>query len=416
MKDSIAEAYVKIVLAVGRHDPDYVDAYYGPAEWKTAADAASLSLAEIEGRANALIEQAVDDGDRAASGVEQLRARFLSRQLSALVTRVQMLQGVRLSFDDEARSLYDVTPPTHSEQHFRDIVARLEDVLPGTGPVPERYVAYRDHFVIPPARLDAVFSAAIEVGRDRTCRHVPLPPNESFVVEYVTDKPWSGYNWYRGSYHSVIQVNTSLPIYIDRAVDLGCHEGYPGHHVYNALLERHLVRDRGWVEFTIYPLFSPQSLIAEGSANYGIDMALPGDERIEFERSTLFPLAGLPPERAEEYYGVQKLVRDLSYAGNEAARRYLNGEIDAEAAADWLQRYALASPAAARQRVRFFDQYRSYVINYNVGLDLVRSYVEAAAGSDVVQRWEVFTDLLSSPRLPSSLVQKADDRSPMTHH
>jgi hypothetical protein len=233
---------------------------------------------------------------------------------------------------------------------------------------------------------------------------VPLPPNESFVVEYVTDKPWSGYNWYKGNYHSIIQVNTSLPVYIDRAVDLACHEGYPGHHVYNTLLERHLVRDRGWVEFTIYPLFSPQSLIAEGSANYGIDMALPGDERIAFERSTLFPLAGLPPESAEEYYAVQQLVRELSYAGNEAARRYLNGEIDADAAADWLERYALASPAAARQRVRFFDKYRSYVINYNVGLDLVRSYVERAAGSDVVRRWEVFTELLSWPRLPSSLI------------
>jgi hypothetical protein len=395
---------VKIVLAVGRHDPDSVDAYYGPAEWKTAADAASLSLAEIEQHANALIEQASDKGDRAATSVEQLRARFLARQLAALVARVQMLQGVRLSFDDEARSLYDVTPPRHDEQHFRDIVARLEDVLPGIGPVPERYVAYRDRFVIPPARLDAVFSATIEVGRERTCRHVPLPPNESFVVEYVTDKPWSGYNWYKGNYHSIIQVNTSLPVYIDRAVDLACHEGYPGHHVYNTLLERHLVRDRGWVEFTIYPLFSPQSLIAEGSANYGIDMALPGDERIAFERSTLFPLAGLPPESAEEYYAVQQLVRELSYAGNEAARRYLNGEIDADAAADWLERYALASPAAARQRVRFFDKYRSYVINYNVGLDLVRSYVERAAGSDVVRRWEVFTELLSWPRLPSSLI------------
>ena len=30
----IAEAYVKLVLAMGQHDPDYVDAYYGPPEWK----------------------------------------------------------------------------------------------------------------------------------------------------------------------------------------------------------------------------------------------------------------------------------------------------------------------------------------------------------------------------------------------
>src|SRR4029077_1061160 len=127
---------------------------------------------------------------------------------------------------------------------------------------------------------------------------------------------------------SLIQVNTDLPIYIDRAIDLACHEGYPGHHVYNSLLEKNLVKDRGWIEFSVYPLFSPQSLIAEGSANYGIDVAFPGSERITFERDVLFPAAGLNPARAAEYNEVQAVVDRLSYAGNEAARRYLNGEID----------------------------------------------------------------------------------------
>ena len=110
-----------------------------------------------------------------------------------------------------------------------------------------------------------------------------LPP-EHFTVEYVTNKSWSGYNWYQGGFRSLIQVNTDLPIYIDRAVDLACHEGYPGHHVYNALLEQHLVKARGWLEFSVYPLFSPQSLIAEGTANYGIEVAFPGRDRIAFEQ------------------------------------------------------------------------------------------------------------------------------------
>jgi hypothetical protein len=321
------------------------------------------------------------------------------------------LQGVRLSFDDEARALYDATPPTHTEHHFQRIIDRLGSAVPGSGSVPERYLAYRRRFVIPPARLDAVFGAAIAIGKERTAHFVTLPPNESFVVEYVTDKPWSGYNWYKGGYHSVIQVNTSLPIYIDRAVDLACHEGYPGHHVYNTLLEHHLVRERGWIEFTVYPLFSPQSLIAEGTANYGIDMALPADERVAFERDVLFPLAGLPADEAADYYRVQTLVHELSYAGNEAARRYLDGKIDSTAAIEWLERYALMTPAAAAQRVRFFDTYRSYVINYNLGQDIVRAYVERVAGPNAAaeRRWAVFVDLLSTPRVPSSLVRSGSE-------
>ena len=71
----------------------------------------------------------------------------------------------------------------------------------------------------------------------------------------------------------------------------------------------------------------------------------------------IFPAAGLDPKRAEEYYEVQELTKKLSYAGNEAARRYLNGEIDAKAAAAWLEKYTLMSPERAKQRVRFIDKY-----------------------------------------------------------
>jgi hypothetical protein len=196
-----------------------------------------------------------------------------------------------------------------------------------------------------------------------------------------------------------------LPIYIDRAIDLACHEGYPGHHVYNVLLEKRLMRDRGWVETSVYALFSPQSLIAEGTANYGIEVAFPGDQRVAFEREVLFPEAGLDPKRAADYYAVQALVERLSYAGNEAARRYLNGEIDREAATEWLTRYALMSPARAEQRTRFMDDYRSYVINYNLGKDLVKRFIESRGGveSDPRKRWDEFGALLGSPRLPSGL-------------
>jgi hypothetical protein len=159
------------------------------------------------------------------------------------------------------------------------------------------------------------------------------------------------------------------------------------------------------VEFTVYPLFSPQSLIAEGTANFGIEVAFPGRERVEYERAVLFPAAGLDGARAAEYYEVQSQIEQLAYAGNEAARRYLNGEIDREQATAWLERYALSPRDRAAQRVRFFDQYRSYVINYNLGKDMVRRYIESNGGTAdrPAKRWEEFAQLISSPRLPSGL-------------
>jgi hypothetical protein len=398
--NTLAERYVRLVLAVGQHDADYVDAYYGPPEWRKEAEAQKLPLAEIASRAATLSrEMAAALPAPAGDEMAQLRRQYLTRQLEALRARVSMLTGTKLRFDEESKALYDASPPTHTEADFADVLAQLESRLPGSGPLIERYDAFRSRFVVPRERLDAVFKAAIDGCRSRTLQHITLPPGESFTVEYVTGKSWSGYNWYQGNYRSLIQVNTDLPIYVDRAIDLACHEGYPGHHVYNVLLEKNLQRDRGWIEFSVYPLFSPQSLIAEGSANYGIEVAFPRAERLEFERRVLFPAAGLNPENAAQYYDVLALVDKLSYAGNEAARRYLDGRIDAKAAADWLEKYGLYSRPRAEQRVRFIDQYRSYVINYNLGKDMVAAYIESR-GPD---RWAEFARLVSSPRLPSSL-------------
>jgi hypothetical protein len=399
---ALAERYVKTVLALGQHDKDYVDAYYGPPEWKQESDAAKLSLDAIAAQAGAVRA----DLAKLASGSDEmgrLRHQYLDRQLAALEARVRIIRGDRLSFDAESRALYDAVAPTLPAVHFQQILDTLEKRFPGQGTLAARYDAWRRPFVIPREKLDSVFQTAIKACRERTLKHITLPASESFTVEYVTNKSWSGYNWYQGNYRSLIQVNTDLPIYIDRAIDLACHEGYPGHHVYNALLEKHLVSDRGWVEFTVYPLFSPQSLIAEGTANYGIEVAFPGRERVEFERTVLFPAAGLDPSKAAEYYELQSLVDQLAYAGNEAARGYLDGKLSSAEAAAYLEKYAMYAPERAKQRVRFMDQYRSYVINYNLGKDMARRYIESRSGGNPGTRWVEFEKLLSSPRLPSGL-------------
>jgi hypothetical protein len=401
---NLSERYVKLVLAVGVHDADYVDAYYGPPEWRTAAAEQRRSIADLDADAAAWLRELADELlAPGAPELDRLRHRYLQTQVESLRARLKMLRGERLSFDEESRALYDAVAPVHTEQEFQETLRQLDARLPGSGTLLERYGAFRGRFEIPKDRLAAVFAAAIEGCRARTREHIALPPTESFTIEYVTNKSWSGYNWYQGNYRSLIQINTDLPIYIDRAIDLACHEGYPGHHVYNVLLEQHLVRERGWQEFTVYPLFSPQSLIAEGTANYGIKVAFSDTDRRRFERDVLFPAAGLDAARVDDYYDVMELVDKLSYAGNEAARRYRNGEIDAAAAAKWHETYALMAPERAAQRVRFIDQYGAYVINYNLGKDLVAAYVERHAGADPARRWSEFAKLISSPRLPSGL-------------
>jgi hypothetical protein len=402
-----AADYVNLVLAVGRHDTNFVDAYYGPAAWKEATEAGTpRPLPELRAEARRLLDGL---STAEAPAGEALRRDYLLGQLGAVEAHLARLEGHRFSFDDEAEALYQVRPPRLPEATFEAALARLDQLLAGPGSVQDRYQQARERVLVPPARIDAVFQAAIAEARERTRRHATLPASDHFRVEYVTGKSWSAYNWYQGGGNSVIQVNLDLPIAMDRALDLAAHEGYPGHHVYNALLEQRFAQappgGRGWVEFTVYPLFSPQSLIAEGTANFGIEVAFPGTERLAFERDVLFPLAGLDPSEAERWAQVQAEMKVLAFADNEAARGLLDGHLSREEAAAFLVHYSLRTEAQAAQRLRFIDTYRSYVINYNLGEQLVRQWVEGQGGTvaDPARRWAAFVDLISSPRLPRAL-------------
>lgn len=399
--DELAREYLFLELSMGLHDEAHVDAYFGPEELRAGAEKSALSLDQILAASAVLARRLaiVDTGDDDMLG---MRITGLIARLHALDTRIAINRGEFPTFDDESLALFGSQAPDNDAAHFDAILQELDALLPGEAPLSKRVETFNDQFVIPLDKLPDVFDAAMAECRKRTLEHIELPEGESFTIEYVNDKPWSGYNWYQGNAVSLIQVNTDFPIYISRAVDLGCHEGYPGHHTFNALLEKNLVDDAGWLEFSLYPLFSPQSLIAEGSGNYGIDLAFPGGERADFEKTVLFPLAGLDAGKADLYYEVAALIAQLNFAGNEAARDYLNGKITREEAAAWLQTYAMMREDKSMQRTRFFDAYRSYVINYNHGKTMVADYVERD-GADADKRWARFEAMLSSPVLPADL-------------
>ena len=125
--NALAERYVKLVLAVGQHDADYADAYYGPPQWQKEAESAKRPLADID-RDAAAVEAALAAARPAQSAEEILRLRheYLTRQLSALRARVSMLGGKKFTFDEESKALYDAVAPTHSESEFEAVLKELE--------------------------------------------------------------------------------------------------------------------------------------------------------------------------------------------------------------------------------------------------------------------------------------------------
>ena len=399
--DAAARDYVALTLEAGTHEAEYVDAYYGPPAWAAAAKAHPRSVARLRADAARLRARVAAVDPSPLTAIERQRRTFLLGQLTAARTRLAMIAGERLSFADEAEGLFGVRPALRPLAEFDPLLARVEALVPGDGPLWRRVDAYKERFAIPADRLEPVMRAAIAECRRRTLAHIALPADESFRLEFVTGKPWSGYNYYRGGDRSLIQVNTDLPVLIDRAVDLGCHEGYPGHHTYNALLEQGLARRRGWTEFTVYPLYSPQSLIAEGSANYGIELAFPDQEQTAFEAAVLYPLAGLDPAEAQRRAALGEAMRELGEARFTIAAEYLDGRIDRAEAMRLTQRYLLLSEARAAKSLDFAEHYRSYVINYGLGRDIVREAIERSPAGD--PRWAAMARLLSQPIGPADL-------------
>lgn len=394
--DQEAERYVRLGLELGEYDKDYVDAYLGPKAW---AENAKKNLRSKDELADAIATLLSDLNEFSSTDSElMIRHGALLRNVRAMDTRIRMAKGETFSFAEEARLIYDATLPVYDFSEFDRTLEEIDKLIPGERDLADRVDAFRNSLVIPEDRLNAVFELAIEECRKRTAEYITLPATEHFVLEYVTEQTWSGYNWYQGDNESLMQINLDFPVKIDRAVGLGCHEGYPGHHVWNVLVENKLLKENGWIEYSIFPLFSPQALIGEGSANYGVDLSFPDDDKSQYERDILFPLAGLDPEKALTLNRLNKLTRKLSHAITATAQGYLDGKISRDEAIEQRRKYALTSRDRAEQSVRFIEQYRSYVLNYNFGKDVVKAYIEKQ-GDDQRSRWQAFERMLTG--LPS---------------
>lgn len=330
---------------------------------------------------------------------------MLLARITAMITRLNILQGkFPTSFDEETKLMFGVEVSHYSEDHFRAIATELNELIPGEGALPLRVERFRNQFIIPADKVEAVISESIRECQRRTKAHLKLSENEAISLNITEQGYFVGFAEVKGDSKTVIHINRAVPIHVERVIQLGCHEGYPGHHVHGALIESELVNKRGWLEFSFIPLHGPIATIAEGAANYGVDLAFSREERIEYESSVILPMAGLENDNLDLYYRYFDLLDQLNFARNEVARRYLYEGMPKEKAIEWLMEFGLETRGTASQRLDFIEAMRTYVINYNFGKKLVREYVEAKSVLDRDARWEVFAEVLTTPIHPQQML------------
>jgi hypothetical protein len=396
----VSLSYARLAVALGERDPDSIDYYYGPADWVTDIRQNPPSLPQIRQTALALADQLRAKPATMAGG--EAKRLFLLGQLRAIATRVDLLLGAHLTFDQETQQMFGVqVPPRYDQPRLVHIRSQLDSLLPGPGGLAERYSVFDQKFIVPPDRLSAVMDRALQGCRERTVAHLNLPPGESVALEYVHDKPWSAFSRYQGNFHSLIQINKDFGLTVDQVLQLACHEGYPGHHAYNSLRELQLVRERHLTEFMVQPTFSPQSLASEAAATFAIELAFPEPERTRFERDELFPLAGLDTAKTELYGRVERLVEALHPAEPAIARDYLDGNLEFVRAASALEAQVLMVHSEAT--LKYINEYRSYLTAYTLGRDIVADAVDDPPGLPSAARWERFEqEIESTAPLPAA--------------
>jgi hypothetical protein len=397
--DAVVQQYLELCVALGERDVDSLDFYIGPATLTQQVRRDRPTSPEIARQAAALRDRI--DADLASpqpvmfTAAERDRGLFLRAQLDALRLRAEVLAGKTVSVDEEGQVYFGVTaPPDTGAAERAQTRAAIAKLLGGEKDLAHRYSLYERGFVVHADRVPAVMAAALAQCRAATLRHIAMPPGERVEVQYVSHQPWAGFSRYLGHGHSVIQINMDFPLTVDELLGLACHEGYPGHHVFNTLREQALVGGAQEPEWEAQPTFSPQSFVSEGAASYALRMAFSAEERLRVERDVLFPIAGLAPSGAARYVQVARLVDSLDSAESGIARDYLSGRLEYERADEAFERETLMEHADSL--LLYLNEYRSYMLTYTVGKSLVERLVEQGSPAEDV-RWQRYAGLMQRP-------------------
>jgi hypothetical protein len=369
MSDLIAD-YLVLGLALGRHVDGLVDAYYGPPELAARVAAEPVRPpAELEARARRLLADLVADRQLDAG-----RRHFLAAQVSGLRTTAAKLAGQAIGYVDEVEACYGVRPEMTPEDDFAAAHRRLNQALPGSGPLAERYVEWREAQAVPPDKLRPAVDSLAEDLRARTATLWGLPEGETVEFDLVTNEPWAGFNYYLGDLHSRVVINVDLPVLSTSLGHLVAHEAYPGHHTEHCRKEVGLVRRQNHLEETIFLVGTPQCLLAEGLADLGLEVVV--GRRPEPVIAGHLKALGIPYD--------PDLVAQLSEAGEALGRVRGNAALllhergaGIDEVVDYLARWSLLSRARAEKAVQFLTDptWRAYIYCYIEGVARCRGFV-----------------------------------------
>ncbi|HEX2284210.1 MAG TPA: DUF885 domain-containing protein, partial [Mycobacterium sp.] len=367
----VIREYLLLGLRFDRIEHGYVDSFTGDPALRQAVEAEPApdpaDLARQAGRLLAALPE--------TTGLEPARAAYLTAHLRALACAGRKFAGEDVGFVDEVQAYFDVQITKGDPEQYRQAHRKLDEALGGSGSLAERMQNYRAGEEIPPERLEECIHAFSSALRDRVRAAYPLPDSETITYEVVTDKPWSGFNYYLGDYRSTVAVNADLKQHMSNLPRLVAHESYPGHHTEHCRKEARLVHTYGHAEQTIFLVNTPQCLMAEGLADLALYAAIGpnwGGWAGEIYADLGLRFDG---ERAE---AVSEAAAALADVRQDAALMLHDEHRDVDDVVEFLKRWLLVNDERARQMLRFLSSplWRAYTSTYVEGYRLLRGWLD----------------------------------------
>ena len=360
--------YVRLGLSLDRLAPGSVEAWTGPAAVRAAVDSEPLPTpAELVRRAEWLL------AELPSAGLEASRAQWLDGQLTAVRTLARLLAGEPVGWREQVQDCFQVRPEPGDEAEYALAHAELDLLLPGDGPLLERYAAYRRAQAVPPDRLGQAVREVSTLLRKRTRRAFPLPLEERVEYEVVTGRPWSGFHSHTTDFVSRVAVNADLGVGLGSLPALVAHEAYPGHQTERC---RKAVRLSGRPERRLWLVGTPDDLLAEGVADLGLaglDLLGWGPLMTELYADLGLAYDGELGER------VARAAAPLTRVRQDTALLLHDRGSSLDEAAAYLTRWALLSPDRVRQTLAFLTdpRWRTYICTYVEGEALVSAWLAA---------------------------------------
>ncbi|ANZ36336.1 DUF885 domain-containing protein [Lentzea guizhouensis] len=397
----LVRGYLVLGLRLGRLRAGFVDSYTGdPALSRMVDNEPRLDPRALATHARQLRKEL--DG----SELSPQRQQFLDAHLRAMECNARKLAGEHISFVDEVEQYFQVRIRPGDEDAYAQAHRDLDVLLAGRGSLGDRLADFRDTDEVSPRRLQGCVQALSSALRDRVRHRYALPEQEIVEYQIVTNKPWSGFNYYLGGYRSKVAINADMGHRMSNLPHLVAHESYPGHHTEHCRKEAGLVHRRGHAEQSIFLINTPQCLMAEGMADLGLHAVVGqgwGRWTEEIMRDLGLRMDGELSEKVEFAAAGLLTVRQ------DAALMLHDRGADQDDVVAHLRRWLLVPERRARQMVRFLADplWRAYTTTYVEGVRLVRAWLDVRAPGEPLE--SRYLRLLDEPLVPKSLEDQVRD-------